>query len=160
MHEFLTLQKWNHLVRCTSLSFDLSVLNHYASCLWEISERQIYHLMYSSEILLRTVHTKRAERSRNEWGWLRSVNDDVLGATVSQCHCGWMLMISVLEGRTAHGCFMLSLVKGKQMTNLFYQEMILPLLSAHDPYLPTDAKQAAETFLSFCIENTALCNDP
>lgn len=54
---------------------------------------------------------------------------------------------------------MLSLMKGKQMTNLFYQEQILPLFGAHNPYLPTDVRQAAETFLIFCIENTALWND-
>lgn len=48
------------------MSFDPSVHNHWASCLSETSEKQIEHLMYSSEILLKTVPSKRQERSGNE----------------------------------------------------------------------------------------------
>lgn len=48
------------------MSFDPSVHYYWASRLSEISEKQIEYLMYSSEILLKTVPSKRQERSGNE----------------------------------------------------------------------------------------------
>jgi len=46
--------------------FDPLVRTHRVSCLSEIPEQQIQHLMYGSESLLKTVPSTREERAGNE----------------------------------------------------------------------------------------------